>query len=419
MKRVNRISKIVFMVCLAVFAAANVFAEPLTMWHLFQPDSPQDIALKKAIDEWNKANPDHQVEEEYIENESYKTKIRTAMAANEAPDLFFAWGAGFTKPFVEAGKVLALDEYLNDGTKDKIVGGGLSYQTYNGTTYGLPISVNVGTFYVNEELFQKHNVKIPETYDELITAIEAFRSKGVTPLTVGEKDRWPGMFYYNILALRTAGAELSNAALTDQASFNDPAFIQAADLLDKIVEKEGFESYAMALTRDESEVSFRQGLIPMYFNGSWLVGEFERDGEPVKGKIQVRPFPSVKGGQGKSSEFLGGPLDAFWASSKAKDKEVTVGALKFISERFAQHGWEGGTGLPAWKVTTPEGMKVNRLTQQIIDLLNDATGYVLFWDMFLPGEHAEKHKDLVAQIFSNNISPKQFASEMQSINEQR
>jgi len=74
------------------------------------------------------------------------------VAVNELPDLFYTWGAGFAKPFVESGKVLPIDKYINDGTKDKLLPNTLENFTYNGKIYSLPTFVTAGIFYCNKEL---------------------------------------------------------------------------------------------------------------------------------------------------------------------------------------------------------------------------------------------------------------------------
>lgn len=92
-----------------------------------------------------------QIEAEATENEAYKIKIKTAIFANEAPDIFESWGAGFYQTFVDSGKVLALEDYLNDGTKDKLVDdGAFTYLTYNEKIYGISYITGIGSLFVNK-----------------------------------------------------------------------------------------------------------------------------------------------------------------------------------------------------------------------------------------------------------------------------
>lgn len=74
----------------------NVASEPetLILWHQWvNVSNKKTNPLKNAIREWNVQNPNIQVKELSWNGEQYKSKIRTALAANEAPDLFYMWGA--------------------------------------------------------------------------------------------------------------------------------------------------------------------------------------------------------------------------------------------------------------------------------------------------------------------------------------
>jgi raffinose/stachyose/melibiose transport system substrate-binding protein len=387
----------------------------LKLWDIYTAQDANKQSFEQAIKDWNDANPNVKIEAEATENEAYKTKIKTAVAANEAPDIFFAWGAGFAQPFVEAGKVLALDDYLNDGTKNKLSEGAFTYLTYNNKIYALPFFSSAGILYVNKEMFDKNSVKIPENFDDLMTAVKAFRAKGITPMAVGEKDKWPGMFYYDILAMRQGGAKLSNDALAKKVSFEDPAFVAAADKLKQLIDAGGFDSAALGLTRDESEVPFTQGQIPMYYNGSWLAGTLDKEGSAVKGKIIAMNFPALTDGKGDKDEILGGSVDCFMVNANTKYKEEAAKAVKFITEAFSKHGYELGVGIPAWKVSVDES-KIPAITKQVSAIIQKSKGNVVWWDTYLSGADADTHKDLVAKLFGKQITPEEFAKQMQAIN---
>ena len=83
----------------------------LTMWTIAVEGDSTHHAYQAAIADYEAAHPGVKIEMEAIENESYKTKIKAAVAANELPAIYFSWGGGFSEAFVEAGKVLKLDDY--------------------------------------------------------------------------------------------------------------------------------------------------------------------------------------------------------------------------------------------------------------------------------------------------------------------
>lgn len=389
----------------------------LKLWYIWATDSESNKKpFEKALNDWNTQNPYVRIVGEATENETYKTKIRTAIAVNEAPDIFYCWGAGFARPFVDAGKVLDLTDYLDDGTLARLVPGSLDNFTYNKRIYGLPIYMITGVFYCNRELFNRYAIKIPETFDELLEAVKGFKEKGVVPMTVGEKDGWPGIFYQNILAIRTAGTRLCNEALNKQASFNVPAFVESAERLKELVDAGAFDSRCMDLTRDESEADFKNGKVAMYYNGSWFAGSLDDKACPVYGKIGVYNFPVVSNSNGDPNGFLGGAIDTFMISSGTLHKEAAVRALKNISENFCRESYLSGAGLPAWKLDVDDA-RISPLTADISKLMKQRSGMVLAWDTLLEAPEAQKHINLVADIFAGRITPGEFAARMQKLNE--
>jgi len=387
----------------------------LKMWHITASDAEGNRtillnAIKEAEEKFNV-----KIEETGTENEQYKTKIKSAMASNSGPDLFFTWAAGFSQPFVDGGKVLPLDDYLGDA-KDRMLTEITDNFTYNGKIYGIPYQTQVGALFCNTELFEKYNVKIPETYDELLTAVKVFKENGVTPLICGAKDLWPAMWYYDVIALRTAGADLCNQALSGKASFNSPEFIEAARKLVELTQAGAFGPNAMSVSWDNANVDFAQGKGAMLFNGNWVTGNVNAESSAVKGKITARRFPLFDGGKSSKTEYFGGAGDGYMINSATKDPKLAADVLLFICEKLAHDMYEANTGFPGWKVQVDES-KINPLTKEIAAMINEGTGWTLWWDVFLEGAAADTHKNLVVELMAGEITPEKFAEEMQKLNE--
>ena len=82
----------------------------ITMWSVATEGRATANGVAKAIETYESNHPGVRIKHETFENEAYKTKIRTALAANEVPDIFFAWFGAWSEPFVDAEKVLNLDD---------------------------------------------------------------------------------------------------------------------------------------------------------------------------------------------------------------------------------------------------------------------------------------------------------------------
>ncbi|MBN2657642.1 MAG: extracellular solute-binding protein [Spirochaetales bacterium] len=391
----------------------------VTVWTLWTEttDDANAVAFRKALETAKTDLPNIIIEHDAAENEAYKTKIKTAMAADEVPDVFFAWGAGFVKPFVDAGKVMPLDSYLADGTADRIKGGANTNFMFSGKTYGLTFTQWVASLYCNKALFDKYGLKIPETYDDLMTAVKVFNENGVIPITVGEKDKWPGMFWQNAFAIRTAGADMSNKALSGEASFNTPDFVESARLLSDLVAAGGFVDGALGLDYNEGGALFLEGQAAMYYMGDWFAGDIASAESGIVDSVVAAKFPTIPDGKGDATQFLGGSIDGLCVSEASENKDAAAAVAKYLMEQVSRNLVAAGSGIPTWNTDGVVSSGSNPVVDQIKANIADSTGYVLAWDTFLSGADADDHKNYVAELFGQTMTPEAFAAAMQEMNE--
>ncbi|GAE90263.1 ABC transporter substrate-binding protein [Acetivibrio straminisolvens] len=160
----------------------------LTLWSIATESDAFSNAYAKAIKDFEDANPGVKIVHETFENEAYKTKIKTAVTGNKLPDLFFTWGGGFSKPFVESGKVLAIDKYYTDEYKEQLSEAALTYTTYNGKIYGSTYTTPISALFYNKKIFDENGLKAPTTFDELVQVCDKLIQKGITPIGISAKD---------------------------------------------------------------------------------------------------------------------------------------------------------------------------------------------------------------------------------------
>jgi len=388
----------------------------LKLWHIWASDSESNRKpFLKVLDDFQKANPNIKLDIDETESKAYDTKIKTAAAGNELPDVFYSQAGGYLKSFVDAGKVLPLDSYLNDGTKDRLLPGVLTNLTFNGKVYGLPYTQATAVFFVNKEMFEQNGIKIPENFSQLLDAVKAFRAKGITPMTVGAKDEWPTTQYFDIMAVRDAGAKACQDALNKKGSYEDPGIIDAAAKFQELVKAKAFNDGALGLTRDESEMPFFEGKIPMYVNGSWTAGNIQKDSSKVKGKILALKFPVIEGGKGDINDFTGGAAEGFYVSSKTKHKAEAVKLLKYITEHHSKEAYLAGAGIPTWKMNVDES-KIDPVTKQIVNNLKEAKTTTLWFNSLLQSKDSDTYQKELTQLFSLKVTPQQFAKDMQKMN---
>ena len=90
-----------------------------SMWYL--SGEPNQTTMQKAVDAFGSANPDNKIAVTYFQNDAYKTKIKTAIGAGQAPTIIYGWGGGTLKTYAEANQVDDLTSWFeeNKDVKDK------------------------------------------------------------------------------------------------------------------------------------------------------------------------------------------------------------------------------------------------------------------------------------------------------------
>ena len=111
---------------------------------------PTAAAVSYALAEWEKEHPNVKIVVDHTTSTSgsYKTKIKTALSSGEAPDVFLMSKGAFAQPYIDAGKLLELNTYL-DGKLDNLNDGVIETASVDGKIYGVPFNMHVNGIYCN------------------------------------------------------------------------------------------------------------------------------------------------------------------------------------------------------------------------------------------------------------------------------
>src|SRR5215207_7630758 len=206
-------------------------AEPVTVtwWHITTKD-PGLSDWKKMADDYMAEHPNVTIEITVLENEAFKTKLTTVMQSGDPPDIFQSWGGGGFNQQVEAGLLKDITEDLEADAawKDSFAPGALGVYSYQGKNYGVPWDMGMVGFWYNKDLFEQAGIDAPPaTWTEFLDAVQKLTDAGITPISSGEGDKWPGMHFWNYLATRLGGQEKVETAMASTGSFTDPCFVEA------------------------------------------------------------------------------------------------------------------------------------------------------------------------------------------------
>lgn len=386
----------------------------LTLWDQSVGNTdPSAKLLPQIIEKWNSEHPDIQIDRTGTTGEQYKTKIKTSIAAGESPDIFYGMGGGsFMEPYIKSGNVLEISSYLTDDVKSRMGPGMAEAIENDGKIYTLPVYTHIANLYVNTELFDKAGAKLPTTYSELLDAIDKLKAAGITPALIGEKDRWPGMYWYDIIAMRQAGNDQVMEAFKDPSKWNSPDFVAAAAKMQDLAKAGAFNSSMFSMSYDEMLGAFNAGSGAMMVQANWVNAGIEDPSSAVKGKVKVIPFPVFEDGKGKGTEIFGGAVDGFYISNNTKHPKETVEFLMYLSEQLGTQGYLAGAGLPSWNIDGLDTSSLSSLDLSSAEIMKTATSFIAWWDNILPADSAESHKNLIALLLAGDITPEEFCKQM-------
>ena len=126
-------------------------------------------ALVAEINSFKEYYPNVKITYEYDKN--HKKNILTALTGDTPPDIFFSYST------LDYGTLAEYTEDLSDkdlGIDLSCIRDALIYRDSEGHVPYVPIFTISFGMLINEDLFAKHNVKIPSTYNELVNACATF-----------------------------------------------------------------------------------------------------------------------------------------------------------------------------------------------------------------------------------------------------
>ncbi|EWM10072.1 extracellular solute-binding protein [Kutzneria sp. 744] len=397
-----------------------------TYWYL--NGQPQEGVRTGAVDRFNKANPDSQITPTTFQNDAYKTKIKTAIGAGQAPTVIWGWGGGTLRTYVKAGQVEDLTSWFdqNAAVKDRLFPTAFDAATVDGRIYAMPCeAVQPIVLYYNKKVFAAVGAQPPQSWGDIMALVPKFNAKGIAPFALGGQSRWTNMMWLEFLFDRLGGPEVFQAILAgEKNAWSNPVAIAALTRVQDLVKADGFIKGFSSITADSNadQALLYTGRAAMMLHGAWSYGIQQANGGDFvpSGGLGFMNFPPIEGGKGDPSDTVGNPAQYLSISSKATAEQKTV-AKKFFAtgvlddEEVKQ--WIGTGGVPVLKGTQKllAADKNAEFLGFTYDIASKAKNFAQSWDQALSPTAAEPLLDNIAKLFQLSISPQQFADNLNAV----
>jgi raffinose/stachyose/melibiose transport system substrate-binding protein len=397
-----------------------------TYWYL--SGQPQEGVRTGAVDRFNKANPDAQIEPTTFQNDAYKTKIKTSIGAGKAPTIIWGWGGGTLATYVKAGQVEDLTSWFdqNPKVKDKLFPSSFGAATIDGKIYAMPCeTVQPIVLYYNKRVFDRVKAEPPKSWDDIMALVPKFNAAGIAPFSLAGQSRWTNMMWLEFLFDRMGGPDVFQAVFDgEKGAWSNPIAIQALTKVQDLVKADGFIKGFSSITADSNadQALLYTDKAAMMLHGSWSYGIQQTDGGDFvsSGALGYMNFPSIEGGKGDETDTVGNPAQYLSISSKATNEQKDI-AKKFFTSGVLDDqevkDWIGTGGVPVLKGTQDQLAKDKNadFLKFTYDIASNAKVFAQSWDQALSPTAAETLLDNIVKLFQLSISPQQFADNMNAV----
>jgi len=333
------------------------------------------------------------------------------MQSGSPPDIFQSWGGGVLKQYADAGLVQDMTPSLQDNNwGDTFQPGPLSLYTFDGKTYGVPWVAGMVGFWYNKALFKQAGIDAPPaTWTDFLADVKALKAANITPIALGEKEKWPGHFYWVYMVTRIGGKAAFDKAYNREGTFADQPFIDAGTKLKELIDLQPFQNGFLGAGYADHQAVMANGKAAMELMGQWAPGANRGSAEDVKIYNETLgwfPFPSIEGGAGDPSDVLGGG-DGF-AIGKNAPKEA-LDFVRFLTSVENQTAMTKAGFIAVPTVKGAEAAMEDPLLKEVQKRAGEAKYYQLYYDQYLPPAVGQAVNDATQGLFAGTSSPEDVA----------
>ncbi|MFG2929268.1 ABC transporter substrate-binding protein [Streptomyces achromogenes] len=378
---------------------------------------------KQIVDTFNKTSKVKAVLDT-IPGADYQQKLQTIISTPQAPDIFFNWGGGSIKPFVKAGLLMPLDDFVkkDPNLDDKFLPTVYNSAVVDGKPYGIPMrGTQPVLLFSNKDVLAKAGVKQPQTWDQLLDAVRKLKDTGATPIALGGGDQWPTLMWFEYLYDRVAGPGLFQKALGgDKDAWASADSKKALGMIKELVDAGAFgKNYdSVKYTNGSSPALVAQGKAGFELMGSWYYSQQQTDAKDFAAKgLGYAAFPTVPGGKGDPSNVVGNTNNFYSVLKKTKHPEAVAEFLKLMySDEFVKAQLSIGN-LPTTTTTSQfvDQSASPEYSRFQYDLVAKAKSFQLSWDQAYPQTASTPMHQAVQQFLNGQLDEDGFIKAMQAL----
>lgn len=363
------------------------------VWWGWTPGSPTN---EEYITEFNKEYPNIKVTWKQTSIDAYDTALKPALANGQGVDAFeVSAGSGNGGIQVFGGQAIdltdAVKKALGDDYKNKLNESSIATMTVNGQLKALGVgTVYSGNLWINQDLFDKYNVKVPTNLDEWKKACEVFEENGIYGFVQGA-----GQGAFNIDTFHAIADNVSPGTFTQatrgKVKWTDDSIVKALELWKKLFDDGIMQKGALGLQQyPEANNLFMSQKAAMVMMGSW----YTSNALPGTMKSSIESAASTK------EPFTMIPIN-FPDIAGTGNTGSMFGDLDYSTAVYAKsNNIKAATTFAVWLGTSKSGQQIIADSLNVIPSLKSATPD---WDN-VKLVNPEKQNDPIKKYIENSMN---------------
>lgn len=314
---------------IAITVGSSSIAQPLEVLSLQSMDIPKQ-ALKQMTNAFATSTPGTEPNITTMEHEALKASVQQHLRSGKYDIL--TWHAGNrARVLAERGLLDPIDDIIpnvsefSEGVRASV--------TFNGKLYCVPHAYYHWSLYYNRKLF--HDLQItepPTTWGQLLSIAKKFKTKGITPITIGTKEPWTAGGWFDFIGMHSYGYDFHMKLLRGEAKYTDKQVSKALNAWVDLVQAGAFAKDHRKLSWKDAAKDLVSGKAAMMLMGNFWLGEMKVS-TGTDSPVGPMRFPVIDG----SRPLVGvAPTDVLCLAANAPNKALAGKFLAYAAKAEVQ-----------------------------------------------------------------------------------
>jgi raffinose/stachyose/melibiose transport system substrate-binding protein len=382
------------------------------------------VPFEKAYKAWEAATGNTVVDESATSDEAWKAKVIADFETGSESDVLFFFTGTDANSFIEAGKVVPLDEiraaypdYASNMSDGKLAG---AASLVDNKVYAIPTNGFWEGLFVNTAVLKAAGAAVPgptTTWAEFLDICQKVKDAGYTPIALSLNHVPHYWFEFSIMNNGGPANHLNVPKSSSDDAYK--AWVGGLNDIRELYQRGFLPANTLSASDDETFQTMYDGQAAFAIDGSWKVGQIVTNVGERLADYGVTFVPGK--GPRKSTDIIGGLSMGYYITRKAWDdpakRELAVSFVKAMTTDAVVNEMAAGTSVTALANAAPKPAGFNSLQESAFAMMQGATAVVpAVQDIISPEAKAQILETDTKLVADGQVSAEQAVNNMMAVN---